>query len=1194
MRNIFTTFIQKKSIVFFSLFTLFVSTIFPQRTFAALENFKNLFTPDSGVVGFEQGVFIKDEKEDGYKDGIIGFRFLINLQFTPFNGRSTLSEEEMKRKWDYVANDYTDAFVIRACVENNGCYVQRVPYSKYGVYQNNGIIAGIASDTINAKRVYGGIPDSLRPSYFEILWGGPAGVGINTAFRIWSLLLGDDGDLPGIHQKIYNPDGDSRYALTQRVPIDTTNIWNNDSDYKWKYFETSDTSKGTPDTIEKLKIPFGSKVSVNLFYCGGRIARDDTNNIDEEDGTLLSNVNGTDVVIFKTFCNSTPYYKIGKELKLSVPQTLTEIPTSASVAESFTQSGTSTATRKSSNLPECHILNGAGPGEGTIIGCIAQIIYFVMYRPMAWFTTMIGKIFDFFLGFSINDEAYRFGFVQSGWQTVRDFANIFFIIIMVYAGFSVALGFGKYSIKNVVASLIFSALIINFSLFITRLGVDMSNILTRVFYNQMTVDTTETAIGGYKPISVALISTFNPQKLMSADILSAEAPRAPERDGGSGSNDADINFDSSAATLTDKISDQSSFEFAAFFAVVSLASTLILFFVAKMFFSIAFIFIGRVVSLYIAMIFSPIAFLTMGRIPLIGSIPRLNWKDWFSNYQKDLYLPPVFLFFLYIIGNFLSFGFVSSLGIVQGTGFFEIAISVAIPMIIVYVLIGQAKKIAEKFASETAKSVTEKIEGAGKFVGGFAVGGAVGLGAGALAMGGRGIGAIASRIQKNSALGNSITQNLNKKGFAGSMARFANKTLTGAQENSFDLRDNKLFNTGLRELGKSFGMDIKTDNKVLGLMKLGKENTKGGYSAMQKKKDEELKKKVEKIETNFEDTDEGKEQAKAHYKKLQEREYIKDEKNRARERARKKQEEKNIIDKITNKQWSAADLEKAKKQLEELRKTNPAISLSERNIKAAAEANEKKNLKKVQEEIANLQARTLEDFKKEQKSLYGEVKDNKSLTQALRIRYAQNIANDPEQNTWDTLRATAMSLGGMMVGGPLGFAAAAGAIAYDIDKGIEQRKKAAEKYIKDSRKSFTVAEKEAEKLNEAVTIVNKELTDYINRTILEMQADPTKTPADIAAFESKYKKEIKDGYYDHESLEEYAHFSEAYKEQIIEIDSEITVLKEALKNAPNSDKKAAAKAVARAESRKKALESAYTRIENNRKEKEKEKNKPKP
>ena len=74
--------------------------------------------------------------------------------------------------------------------------------------------------------------------------------------------------------------------------------------------------------------------------------------------------------------------------------------------------------------------------------------------------------------------------VTSGWIIFRDLANMIFIFIMLYIAVNVILG-NIGSVSKILGQLILIAVLINFSMFITGVIIDASNVLSLQFYNAM-------------------------------------------------------------------------------------------------------------------------------------------------------------------------------------------------------------------------------------------------------------------------------------------------------------------------------------------------------------------------------------------------------------------------------------------------------------------------------------------------------------------------------------------------------------------------------------------------------------------------------------------------------------------------------------------------------------------------------------
>lgn len=77
--------------------------------------------------------------------------------------------------------------------------------------------------------------------------------------------------------------------------------------------------------------------------------------------------------------------------------------------------------------------------------------------------------------------------IDTGWQTFRDLANITFIFILIYIAVSTILSLSTRATRKTLVSIIIVALLLNFSLFFTKVIIDTSNIIAIQFYNGMNV-----------------------------------------------------------------------------------------------------------------------------------------------------------------------------------------------------------------------------------------------------------------------------------------------------------------------------------------------------------------------------------------------------------------------------------------------------------------------------------------------------------------------------------------------------------------------------------------------------------------------------------------------------------------------------------------------------------------------------------
>lgn len=131
--------------------------------------------------------------------------------------------------------------------------------------------------------------------------------------------------------------------------------------------------------------------------------------------------------------------------------------------------------------------------------CGVMVNVGVVMLHIAGFFTWLGGII---LAFAINEFVLNMsnwvsgsatnstfgnmsGAINSGWETIRDVCNIAFIFGFVYIGIRTILDYGSANTKRFLANLIIAALLINFSLFFTKVIIDVANVLAVEAYEVM-------------------------------------------------------------------------------------------------------------------------------------------------------------------------------------------------------------------------------------------------------------------------------------------------------------------------------------------------------------------------------------------------------------------------------------------------------------------------------------------------------------------------------------------------------------------------------------------------------------------------------------------------------------------------------------------------------------------------------------
>jgi hypothetical protein len=984
---------------------------------------------------------------------IIGPRFLFTFAF-PEGGQAKARNAEYT--WDHIPSSSKDhVFLIRSCdigtdpggITEASCIYSDIPYQE---------------DVT-----------SLTSSYLAIL---AAPFDFGSTLRGTAAINAADTSVNAL--VILRKDPNGKYIAGANQDVIGTN---------WYKLTSTGISTETVDWLQK------PNQLVSMWYSGVKINGNNgvpivADNRDPNDGTNGVKDDGTDTVK-KWFSGS--YFKIG-EVTITKPTSYDQaVANSNDVAVNANRS----VEKVDDGLPDCSMTGGAF-GAGSFMGCVARGIYYVVYWPISWFAGLMGTIFDFFLGYSLSDISYRADFAVRGWQLVRDISNIFFIIILVWTGLSTALS-GKNNMKQVVPQLILNALLINFSLFGTRMIIDLSNVVARVFYNQVHVCTGEckegsdgkienflTGPGGYMSLSTKIVSSFKPQTIFNAKVLAKNAQVGN-------------------AQVTKKSSDTESDD-AGYFIIVTLIAAVIMFGIAMMFWNVAFMFVGRVVGLYMAMIFAPFAVLTNGNMPLVGSFQALSWKKWFSDLTSYALLAPIFVFFLYIIYSFLDTGFLKVTHISEENGFFATVIDILVPMVLIYFMMKQGVDIAKKYAGQFGNGLQDFVNKTVGGVGGL-VGGGVGLAAGGAALLGRGTAAAIGQGAKKWGLNTWAAKNAEDNWFA----RKTNNGLKNIQTSTWDVR-NAGIKIGKKEytagatLDKGFGlMGAKPSYGFSDALGLSQKKYVGGNLKIQKDRD---KKEVEKIEKqlNFDHLSDA--EAKEVWKqKMQKSIQEASEKNWAKnitsaeEVAKNSQVYKNLQQKEKDLE---ADLARSKASGSVAGQTVAEQALTQNKVAQSTTIQQAKDLETNKpEEFQKMRLQAIEDLKKnnnyrdsaayttasetEKKRLseYGEIKDAKTLTSAMRSEYAKGLR---ENSFWmkDGKSRWVMSPAGGTTAGIFGIGAT---INTAIDAGIGLIIGA---HIKELQNSFdhaskTVSDKHKKTVTGTALAKHQETLDNLNKKLKE-------------------------------------------------------------------------------------------------------------
>lgn len=261
------------------------------------------------------------------------------------------------------------------------------------------------------------------------------------------------------------------------------------------------------------------------------------------------------------------------------------------------------------------------PVIGLDVGCtILQATAWVGMIAIKVFSAILWlavQLFNLSANLTLNGSNFtteRVPLLAIGWTIIRDLANISFIFILLLIAISTILGIEGYGVKKLLPKVIVAAVLINFSLVICRVIIDLSNLLALQFWNAFPGGDIKTVLG----------NGLNPQWLLR---------------------------------VTDNFTAGGSIETLGKIIVASVLGSILILIAAFVIFAGVVYFIIRLIALWFLMIFSPIAFIG----PVLPQTANYA-RDWWKKLMEQAFFAPAYLFFLYLVGAVVNRGFLKTTG----------------------------------------------------------------------------------------------------------------------------------------------------------------------------------------------------------------------------------------------------------------------------------------------------------------------------------------------------------------------------------------------------------------------------------------------------------------------------------------------------------------------------------------------------
>ncbi len=272
--------------------------------------------------------------------------------------------------------------------------------------------------------------------------------------------------------------------------------------------------------------------------------------------------------------------------------------------------------------------------SGDVFAPVLSWIFFLIQKITALIMGWGGLLLNFVINLTVVQMRQHINDIPGiniAWKVVRDLMNIAFIFLLVYYGILVIIGYETTDkIRKFITSLVLAAILINFSLFVTKVLIDASNIVTLGIY---------TNVIGTPPPNDTNYGLSNKYQ----EVLGLQG------------------FWSTQSVQLGKGTDNYSY------LVANMMSSILFLITAFVFFAVSILFGIRYIVLIVLMALSPVAF--MG-----SALPGVRkWSSqWWNSLWGQLLFAPIFMIMTWIILVLLSNG-ISGANILDYSQFPKIA-----------------------------------------------------------------------------------------------------------------------------------------------------------------------------------------------------------------------------------------------------------------------------------------------------------------------------------------------------------------------------------------------------------------------------------------------------------------------------------------------------------------------------------------
>lgn len=323
------------------------------------------------------------------------------------------------------------------------------------------------------------------------------------------------------------------------------------------------------------------------------------------------------------------------------------------------------------------------------LNCVADIVHEVLVYAPSKFLLGAGFLFDLALYETTDGKNYNNtsgNGIYEGWKVFRDLMNILFLFIVVYIGLRTILQIGGRNNRQLLIYVIIVALLLNFSLVLTSVVIDASNVMALAFYDQFQKPSSGIATNA-RSVAYVFINASKPQEPQNVQFFNSQIPA-----------------NSSNTGFAKRI-------FGSLFSGIVMIVAIVILIAGALMFAI------RIPILWFYMILSPVAFAAF-----ILPSTRKHFHSWFYGLLKNAFFVPVFLVVFLAGAVLLASGPFTNPSAVNNQSVFAFIMKYVIAVFVLIASLVLSKQIGAYGAAAVVKGTKKRSARMGSFAGRHTIG----------------------------------------------------------------------------------------------------------------------------------------------------------------------------------------------------------------------------------------------------------------------------------------------------------------------------------------------------------------------------------------------------------------------------------------------------------------------------------------